>query len=97
MLYTAQAKMRIVKIVSGRIATRYVGDRIVQQIVDIYIVPLTWEERLFGIPSEKLPMAIKPERRNWEVMSNQCGLTLKNLPHRCGELDNTTPVFLLRK
>jgi hypothetical protein len=87
----------MVIIVSGRIARRYVGDCIVQPIVDMYIVPLTWEERSFGIPSGKLPTAIKPERRNCEVMSNQCGLSLENLPHRCGELNNTTPVFLLRK
>jgi len=72
MLYNAQNKVRVVTMVSGSVASRYVGEFLgqrVQPIVDTNMVPVTWEERLFGMTLfGKLPVAINPERRNCEMI-----------------------------
>jgi hypothetical protein len=60
------------------------------------MVPLTWEERLFGMSLlGKLPTAINPERRNCEVMIlGQFGSYLMDhQPHSSGKFNNTTPVY----
>jgi hypothetical protein len=98
MLYKAQANVRMVMMVMGRMARRYVADRRVQPIVDMYIVPLTGEERLSGILlSGKLPTTINPERRNCQD-AKLTGLNLRNQNPHCGrKFNNATPILLLRK
>jgi hypothetical protein len=91
--------VRMVMMVMGRIARRYVAERRVQPIVEMYIVPLTGEERLSGILlSGKLPTTMNPERRNCRSMVSKFGSDPKDQNTHCGrKLDNATPVLLLRK